>query len=106
MAELNTGKKATPRVDLTAMVDLGFLLITFFMLATTMTSQTAMRINFPKDADDLVDPPKIKEANVVNIILEADNIVYWYKGLTDPKLESFPFDHLTLRNHLLILLFR
>ena len=93
MAELNTGdgggkgdkkvrsKKGNSRVDLTAMVDLAFLLITFFMLTTSLNKPQSMDLGMPdkddKHPDSHVD---VADNRSLTILLGDGDKVKWYLG--------------------------
>ena len=80
-------KKMSTKVDMTPMVDLGFLLITFFIFTTTMAQPTAMNLFMPKDVDKPEDQNKVKESGAFTILLGKQDIVYFYEGL-DPATEA------------------
>jgi biopolymer transport protein ExbD len=75
-------KKHAPHIDMTPMVDLMCLLITFFMLTTAFSKAKVMDINIPeKIKDPNIVPPKIPFVRTLNIILGPDNKIYWYPGV-------------------------
>ncbi|MFA6949799.1 MAG: biopolymer transporter ExbD [Lentimicrobiaceae bacterium] len=78
------GKKPSPRVDLTPMVDLGFLLITFFMLATSMIKPQTMEITMPSDKEVVEKEQTVAKASqAVTLILGDKDVVYYYFGKPD-----------------------
>lgn len=93
MAELNQdsgknkggkvrSKKDGGKVDLTAMVDLAFLLITFFMLTTSLNKPQAMDVAMP---DKNVETDRQTDINVdehrsVTLVLGSDDKIVWYQG--------------------------
>lgn len=79
------GKKLSTRVDLTPMVDLAFLLITFFMLTTTMNKPQAMQINMPVERNpDDPPPPEVPAAKVLTLILGSNNVIWYYEWPPKP----------------------
>jgi len=102
MAELNTGdgggkkggkvraKKSNPGVDLTAMVDLAFLLITFFMLTTTLSKPQSMPLAMPdkNPKDQPIDNTPIDEARLLTVLIGKDNRIMWYRGKFETPVES------------------
>jgi biopolymer transport protein ExbD len=82
-------KKLSTRVDMTPMVDLGFLLITFFIFTTTMSSPTTMELFMPKDTDKDEDQNKAKESGALTILLSKDNHIYYYEGQLKEDASNF-----------------
>jgi biopolymer transport protein ExbD len=81
-------KKFSTNVDMTPMVDLMCILITFFMLTTAFNKPKIMEIRLPEKIkkNENVEPPKIAKSRTINIILGPDNKVFWYPGIADdPK---------------------
>lgn len=84
MAEIigkQNGKKHAHnlRIDFTPMVDLGFLLISFFMMTTTLAQSKALDLNMP-DKTPTENPTAFCEESTVTLIPGAKHEVYWYKG--------------------------
>ena len=84
-------KKLSTRVDLTPMVDLGFLLITFFIFTTTVSKPTAMKLFLPKDVDKPEEQNKVKSSAVLTIMLGKQDQIYYYEGDDPTKLKGSNF---------------
>jgi len=79
-------KKFSTHIDMTPMVDLMCLLITFFMLTTAFAKPKAMEITMPEKKDDPnVEAPKIEANRTINILMSGDDQIYYYFGVADPK---------------------
>jgi len=89
MAEVNTGggddkgkkrsKKTSTKIDMTPMVDLAFLLITFFMLTTSFSKPQTMEVNMPDKTHENKEAP-VKASHAITIILGENDKVYWFQG--------------------------
>jgi biopolymer transport protein ExbD len=71
-------KKQSTRVDMTPMVDLAFLLLTFFVLTATFSKPKSMELTFPAPPDKIEDMPPIK--NGITFLLSKDDRIFYYEG--------------------------
>ena len=75
-------KKMNARVDFTPMVDMIMLLVTFFMLCTTLLKPQTMQISMPSDKDDIKkeDKSQVAADKAITIILDKDDKIYYFEG--------------------------
>ncbi len=92
-------KKTSTRIDMTPMVDLAFLLLTFFVMTTTLQKPQTMEITMPEDDDK--EPPKVNERHVLTLVMGANDKIYWYIGITDPEVKVTNFSSTGIRKLLL-----
>lgn len=80
-------KKMNVRVDFTPMVDMMMLLITFFMLCTSLAKPQTMELSMPSNDKNLTDQDKTvtKESYTITIYCAADNQIYYVAGLVKPE---------------------
>ncbi len=80
-------KKMSVRVDFTPMVDMNMLLITFFMLCTSLSKPQTMEISMPSNEENLTEDQqtKVKASQAITLLLGADNKLYYYEGEPDYK---------------------
>ncbi|HEX2630549.1 MAG TPA: biopolymer transporter ExbD [Chitinophagaceae bacterium] len=72
-------KKHFPRTDMTPMVDLGFLLITFFVFTATLSEPRAVNLNMPTD-EETDNPTELADSNALTILLDGNDRVFYYAG--------------------------
>ena len=94
-------KRSSTRIDMTPMVDLAFLLLTFFVMTTTLNKPQTMEITMPEKPKPGDEMPEINEKNVLTLVLGEDDKIYWYMGITDPKVEVSNFSATGIRKILL-----
>jgi biopolymer transport protein ExbD len=95
-------RKMSPRIDMTPMVDLAFLLITFFMLTTTLTKSYMLKITLPdKASGSHATGPVIKPSQLVTVILGAKDKIYWYQGVEAPQVNVTNYSPQGIRQVLL-----
>lgn len=84
-------KKSSTRIDMTPMVDLAFLLLTFFVMTTTLNKPQAMQINMPDKPKEGDEQPEVNEKNVLTLVLGENDKIYWYMGITNPEVKVTDF---------------
>lgn len=77
------------RVDFTPMVDMNMLLITFFMLCTTLSKPQTMEISMPSNDKSITEQQKsmVKASQAITLLLGADNKLYYYEG--EPNYKDY-----------------
>jgi biopolymer transport protein ExbD len=98
-------KKSPVRMDMTPMVDLAFLLLTFFILATSLSKPKTLEIVYPKEVDNTEDQTKLDDDLATTIVIgETDDQIFYYHGKfrkDTTKLEPSDFSKDGLRVMLL-----
>lgn len=92
MAAISTnGRKTAVFIDMTPMVDLAFLLLTFFVLTSNLVKPWTIEIDMPSKVKDPIDRPLLDAKRAMSIVLGDQNKVYWYMGVPTGHAEVTDF---------------
>lgn len=94
-------KKTSTRIDMTPMVDLAFLLLTFFILTTTLSKPQTMEITMPEKLKKEDVQTEVNEKKVLTVVLGAEDKAFWYVGITEPQAKKVDFSKDGIRKVLL-----
>jgi biopolymer transport protein ExbD len=86
MAEVTTSqdsRRKPIRIDMTPMVDLAFLLVTFFMLTTTLSKPKIMKLTMPEKTPN---GGLVPEEVTTTLVLDKDDRIFYYRGADDPEI--------------------
>jgi len=95
-------KQERPKIDMTPMVDLGFLLISFFVITAELSEPRSASLNMPKDGP----PMPLGDSSALTVLLAGNDNIYYYRGNWDDavkgnKIFKTDFSSLVLRNAIL-----
>lgn len=98
-------KRTSGRIDLTAMVDLAFLLLTFFILTTTLSTPQTMPVVVPPkikdEKQDEIKREKVAESKMLVLLLADNDRIYYYQPSEKPELKATNFSKNGIRKVLL-----
>ncbi len=86
---------------MTPVVDLAFLLLTFFMLTTTFSKPQIMEMKLPDKSSEESHQPKVHEKRVLTIVPGGDDRIFWYVGLTEASVNETNYSDSGIRRVLL-----
>ena len=93
-------KRIALHLDMTPMVDLAFLLLTFFMLTTTFLDRKILPLEMPEKVTDPAAQPVVQASHVVTLILGKDNRIFWFRGIDNPMVRETMYGETGLRDML------
>lgn len=97
-------KKKSTKIDMTAMVDVAFLLLTFFVLTATMSSEGVKEMIMPPKLDELPEDEqkkKIVEDKIMTIVLDDNDKIQYYIGITDIDVKTTDFAETGIRREIM-----
>lgn len=92
-------KEQDINVDMNPMVDLAFLLLTFFMLTTTFSKPQVMELVMPVQPEEgaVEQEQAVKESKAVTLVLDGEDAIFWYQGVTDPVVQQTDYSNSGIR---------
>lgn len=81
-------RRKSTRIDMTAMVDVAFLLLTFFILTATLADPKALKLPLAAPETTGEPPLGVAESKILTVIVGQGDSLYYYKGITDAVVQS------------------